>query len=274
MASQNPTTSTNAGNGDLSAAQKLMQKHADEAHKASMEEVPDEEDLKHGEVPKSTSILEPADDDGASAPTWAQPVSARAAGKQKAQEIPAQVNQPALDTQSHDLFPELGGTLKPQNGPTVASIWSAKKPTNASPTGTNGKTNGLTPTNNSSRASTPTSGAATPTSTNNSATPRGPPTMMNIPGRHTERISLAPSQLLPRTQMKKPLADVLKDVNKRSKATITNTTGQGGAQWFTAIGPVDACRQALKDLVEQIGSKVCHVVTISKICTDQALAIR
>lgn len=264
MASQNLTPSTNAGNGDLSAAQKLMQKHADEAHKASMEEVPDEEDLKHGEVPKSTGILEPADDEGASAPTWAQPVSAKAAGKQKAQELAAQANQPALDTQSHDLFPELGGAPKLQNGPAVASIWSTKMPMNVSPTGTNGKTNGLTPTNNSSRASTPTSGVATPTSKNNSTIPRGPPTMMNMPGRHTERISLAPSQMLPRTQMKKPLADILKDVNKRSKAIITNTTGQGGAQWFTAIGPVDACRQALKDLVEQIGSKVSHVETISK----------
>jgi hypothetical protein len=56
--------------------------------------------------------------------------------------------------------------------------------------------------------------------------------------------------------MKKPLADILKDVNKKSKANITMTTGQGGALWFTAIGPMDACRQALKDLVEQIGSKV------------------
>lgn len=259
MESQNTTSPKNAGKGDLSAAQKLMQKHTDEAHKASMEEVPDEEDLKHGEVPKSTSVLEPANDEGTSAPTWAQPVSAKAAGKQKAQELPAQGNQPAIDMQSHDSFPELGGAPKPQNGPAVASIWSTKKPANVSLNETNGKTNGLSPTNNSSRASTPTSGAATPTSINNSATPRGPPTMMNMPGRHTERISLALSQLLPRTQMKKPLADILKDVNKRSKATITNTTGQNGAQWFTAVGPVDACRQALKDLVEQIGSKVIHV---------------
>lgn len=241
-----------------------MQKHADEAHKARMEEIPDEEDLKHGEVPKSTSILEPADDEGTPVPTWAQPVSPKAAGKQKAQDPPVQANQPAPDTQSHDLFPELGGTPKPQNGPAVASIWSAKSAANVSHSGTNGKTNGLTPTNNSSRASTPTSGGAIPTSTTNLATPRGLPATINIPGRHTERIPLAPSQLLPRTQMKKPLADILKDVNKRSKATITNTTGQGGAQWFTAIGPVDACRQALKDLVEQIGSKVSKVESISK----------
>jgi hypothetical protein len=255
MASQKSLNSANSGSGDLTAAQKLMQKHADEAHQASIEEVPDEEDLKHGEVPKSATILEPAEGEGVSAPTWATPVSAKAAGKQKARDLPSQANKPPLDTQSHELFPELGGTAKSQNGPTVASIWGAKKPTTASPTTSNGKANGLTPTNGSSRASTPTSGAATPTSTLNSATPKGPPSMMAIPGRHTERIQLAPSQLLPRTQMKKPLPDVLKEVNKRSKANITMTTGQGGAYWFTAIGPIDACRQALKDLVEQIGSK-------------------
>jgi len=256
MASPKTTNSTNSGNSDLTAAQKLMQKHADEAHQASIEEVPDEEDLKHGEVPKSASILEPTDDEGASAPTWAQPVSAKSAGKQKVRDLSSQANNPPLDTQSHELFPELGGAPKSQNGPTVSSIWGGKKPMTVIPTGTNGKANGLTPTNGSSRASTPTSGAATPTSTVNSATPKGPPNMMAIPGRHTERIQLAPSQLLPRTQMKKPLADVLKEVNKRSKANITMTTGQGGAHWFTAIGPIDACRQALKDLVEQIGSKV------------------
>jgi hypothetical protein len=256
MATDTAASSANTGETHLSAAQKLMQKHADEAHKTTIEDVPDEEDLKHGEIPKSTSILEPTNDEGTSTPTWAQPVSAKAAGKQKAQEVPSKGNGPSLDTQSHDLFPELGGAPKSQNGPTVSSIWSAKKPAAANSTGSNGKTNGLSPSNGTSRASTPTSGAATPTSAAHSTAPRGPPNMMAIPGRHTERIQLAPSQLLLRSQMKKPLADVLKDVNKRSKATITMTTGQGGAFWFTAVGPIDACRQALKDLVEQIGSKV------------------
>lgn len=262
MASQKNINSINSGSGELTAAQKLMQKHAaDEAHQVSIEEIPDEEDLKRGEVPKSASILEPTGEEGVSAPTWAQPISAKTAGKQKA--IPSQENKPTLDTQSHELFPELGGTPRPQNGPTVPSIWGAKKPAATSPTGVNGKANGLTPTNGSSRASTPTSGIATPTSTLNSAAPKGPLNMMAIPGRHTERIQLAPSQLLPRAQMKKPLADVLKEVNKRSKANITMTTGQGGAYWFTAVGPIDACRQALKDLVEQIGSKVSLSKTIS-----------
>jgi hypothetical protein len=247
MATESPTKSINGGSGGLSAAQKLMQKHADEAHRATIEEVPDEDDLKHGEAPKSASILESTVDGSAAEPTWAQPVSAKAAGKQKDQESSSKGNGPTLDTQSHDLFPELGGTPKSQSSPAMASIWSAKKPATA---------NGTSPSNGTPRASTPTSGAATPTSTTGSSLPRGPPNLMSIPGRHTERIQLAPSQLLQRTQMKKPLADILKDVNKKSKANVTMTTGQGGALWFTAIGPVEACRQALKDLVEQIGSKV------------------
>lgn len=238
MATEAPTMSTN-GDGELSAAQKLMQKHAhDEVHKVTVEDVPDEDDIKHGEPPKVASILESPEDVAAAAPSWAQPVSTKAAGKQKATEQP--VKAATLDTQSHELFPELGAP-KAQNGTSAPSIWSAMKPAVA-----NGSTGG-TP-----RTATPTSGAATPTGP---AVARGLPNM-SMPGRHTERIQLAPSQLMPRQQMKKPLADILKDVNKKSKATVTMTTGQGGTLWLTAIGPVDACRQALKDLVEQIGSRV------------------
>jgi hypothetical protein len=56
--------------------------------------------------------------------------------------------------------------------------------------------------------------------------------------------------------MKKPLVDVLKDINKKSKANVTVSTGNAGLMWFSAVGPQDACRQALKDVVEQIGAKV------------------
>jgi len=49
-------------NGELSNAQRLMQQHeADIDHKVSVEEVPDEDDLKHGEPPVSASVLEAAD---------------------------------------------------------------------------------------------------------------------------------------------------------------------------------------------------------------------
>ncbi|KAL5350737.1 hypothetical protein ACLOAV_004306 [Pseudogymnoascus australis] len=244
-----PTTSNlpvaNGTSIELSAAQKLMQKH--EAHNPTIEDVVDEEDvIKHGEAPKSTSVLEAVDDVQEAVPTWAPTVSAKAAGKQKATEQPEK-EKAGLDTRSHELFPELGGG-KAQNAPSVASIWSGKKPAVVSDKGLNG-TNGSTPHENGSG---PTSGAATPTS---ASTPSGGPGNFSIPGRHSERISLAPNQLLPRNQMKRPLADVLKDINRKSKATVTVTTGNAGLLWFSAVGPQDACRQALKDVVEQIGAK-------------------
>ena len=227
----------NGASSELSAAQKLMQKH--EAHNPTLEEVVDEEDInKHGGQPQSTSVLEPAEE--AQVPSWAPTPSAKAAGKQKEQ--PAK-EKAGLDTRSHELFPELGGG-KSQNAPSVASIWSGKKPAVVSSNGTNGSSA-------HEGESAPTSGAATPTSASASSGPGN----FSIPGRHSERISLAPSQLLPRAQMKKPLADVLKDINKRSKATVTVTTGNAGLLWFSAVGPQDACRQALKDVVEQIGAK-------------------
>ena len=247
----NGQSEANGTNGDLSAAQKLMLKH-DEHHTATIEDVPDEDDLKHGELPTSSSILEAADE-AAAPPSWTPPVSAKAAGKQKAEEPQASAPTPSLDTQSHELFPELGSGPKPSNSPSVGGIWSGKKPP-----GLNG-TNGSTPTNGISAGSAPTSGTATPTS-------RGGPGNMAIPGRHTERISLAPSQIIPRSQMKKPLPDIIKDINKRSKATITMTTGNAGLLWFSATGPEAACRQALKDVVEQIGAKVSLLKRLSFPC--------
>lgn len=249
----------NGNNGGLSAAQKLMQKH-DEAHNPTIEEIPDEEDFKHSEEPHSSSVLEVADDSG-STPTWTQPLSTKAAGKQKATEQAAKENKPSIDTQSHDLFPELGGAPKPSNAPSVASIWSGKKPSISTPSGANG-TNGMPAVNGASRGSAPTSGTASPTPSTPIAS-RGGPNTMAIPGRHSERISLAPTQLLPRAQMKKPLPDLLKDINKKSKATVTMTTGNAGLLWFNAVGPQEACRQALKDIVEQIGAKVSRIQCIN-----------
>ncbi|RFU32778.1 hypothetical protein B7463_g3550, partial [Scytalidium lignicola] len=244
MASAQTTSQNGHADGELSAAQKLMQKH-DEAHKATIEDTVDEDDLPHGEPPTSATILEDVNQAG-NAPGWAAPMSAKAAGKQRADDGPKPT---VLDTQSHDLFPELGGAPKPKQTSNVAPIWTSKKPSAA----TNGKSNGTSP-NGTSRASTPASGTATPTSTMSQAA-RGGPQTMSMPGRHQERIPMFPNQMLPRTQLKKPLPDILKDINKKSKATVTTSTGPQGVIYFNAIGPQDACRQALKDVVAQVGSK-------------------
>lgn len=243
----------NGTTAELSAAQKLMQKH--EAHTPTIEDAEDDNDVvKHGDGPHSASVLEAADgtdDAPLVVPTWTPPVSEKVAGKQKAPEQPPKEKKAHLDTKSHELFPELGGG-KTQNAPSVASIWSGKKPVIAKSDDANG-TGAHDAANGGSAA---TSGAATPTSTSAPAAALGGPGNFSIPGRHSERISLAPNQLLSRSQMKKPLADVLKDINKKSKANVTVSTGNAGLQWFSAVGPQDACRQALKDVVEQIGAKV------------------
>jgi len=79
---------------------------------------------------------------------------------------------------------------------------------------------------------------------------------MNLPGQHRERVQFAPSQLTPRTQLKKPVLDVLRDINKRSKARVEMSTGPGGMIVFEGTGPVEAVRNALKEVATQLGSKV------------------
>jgi hypothetical protein len=246
LSTQNGLLTTNGGNGSLSPV---------EPHKATIEEVPDEDEFQHNEEPKSSSILEAADDI-TSAAKWPQPMSTRSAGKQKVQDQP--VNEAILppDTHSHELFPELGGTTKSQSTPHVPSIWSAKKPGTHIADAGNGKSNGQVTPNGTSRASTPLSGMTVPSPPISSAPVRLAQNTMALPGHQTERISISPEQLLPRAQMKKPVADVLKEVNKKSKATITMSTGARGMLWFTATGPYAACRQALQDLCAQICSKV------------------
>ncbi|KAL8733684.1 MAG: hypothetical protein Q9181_003481 [Wetmoreana brouardii] len=247
---------------DISPAQRLQEKHlADAAHRPQVEEVIDEEDIAH--PPPSMHIassLSPS-----TAELTPQPLSEKAAGKQKARDEPIEpppVVAPnvVLDTKSEDAFPALGGGPKPQAQAPMAMAWGARKPpsvANAIPNGMNGQ--GPMSSASTSRASTPASGKLTPATTNASAASqlRGPvvPQHMPIPGRHSERIQFAPSQLLPREQLKKPLQDVLRSINKRSKATVEMKSGPAGTIIFEGTGPVDAARQALRDVAKEVGSK-------------------
>ncbi|KAL8648091.1 MAG: hypothetical protein Q9226_006144 [Calogaya cf. arnoldii] len=252
---QDPTT-------DLSPAQRLQEKHvADAAHRPMVEDVVDEEDIAH--PPPSMKAAAPA----RSAPVeeTPQPLSEKAAGKQKVREEPIEppssANPPVvLDTKSEDAFPALGRGPKPAAPASVPIAWGARKPlgvANAVPNGINGQ--GPVSSTSSSRASTPMSGRITPASTNASLAShrRGPsnPQYIPIPGRHSERIQFAPSQLLPREQLKKPLLDVIRNINKKSKATVEMKSGPGGTIIFEGTGPVDAARQALRDVAKEVGSK-------------------
>lgn len=85
---------------------------------------------------------------------------------------------------------------------------------------------------------------------------------MSLPGKHVEQLRLAPSQLLPRNQLKKPVRDILRDISKRSKATVDMRGGPNGSIIFEGKGSVDAVRQALKEVAQQVGSKVIYCVHV------------
>lgn len=230
------STEINGGSSStdgLSAAERLMQKHAsEEAHPVTLEEVPDEEFVAH--PPPSGIPAEAA-------------ASGKAAGKQPVREQKTS-NKPALDTQNEELFPALGASKAPAAA--APSMWS-KKPA-AVGKAANGVSNGV-PTS-APRSSAPSSGIVTPSSTAGSQ--RGPVPQMNLPGRFSERIQLHSSMLTPKNQLKKPVAEVLREINKRSKANVEMKSGPNNLIIFEGSGPVDAVRIALKEVATQLCAKV------------------
>lgn len=260
--------STNGGStallDSLTPAQKLQEKHdADAAHRATIEDVIDEEDIQHP-PPSRQDVSEPQ----ATPPQQSASgtMSEKVAGKRKArEELNAVVPngqpqmQPTLDTKSEELFPALGAGPGSKAPVAAASAWGTKKPPSVGAAGStfvNGR-GPLTSSTASSRASTPASGIQNDTSTNASIKPiRGVPQKMSLPGRHTDRFEFAPGQLVPRDQLRKPIKDVLQFINKRSKATVSMKPGPGGAFIFEGVGPFNDTRQALKDVAKEIGVKV------------------
>ena len=216
---------TSAASHNLTAAERLLEKHeADAAHRPMVEDVVDEDDIAH---PPPSMHLAPKPAFTPAAANADALMSEKAAGKQRANDEPPQVPAVAktngfssLNTQSEEAFPALGGGPKASAPAPTARAWGAKKPS-AVHIGPNG-TNGHVPLSSmaSSRASTPTSGMLTPASTNVTIPhqPRGLsiPQHMPMPGRHSERIHFAPSQLLARDQLKNPLQETLRAINKGS----------------------------------------------------------
>ncbi|KAK4201078.1 hypothetical protein QBC40DRAFT_278797 [Triangularia verruculosa] len=194
------------------------------AHHVMVEDVPDEE-----LPPKSAASNEASTTE--SAPPAAAPKPAKAA---------------SIATQSRELFPELGTAPAPVARPT--GIWAKR-------TGANGtsESNGTPPT------SAPPSGAATPTP----LAVRGPASI-SIPGRNVEYTLLEPQHVLPRAQLKKPLPDIAKDFNRRSRAPIKVSTMADGKVRVEATGAQDIATQALKDFINQIGTKLTIKVPIPR----------
>lgn len=148
-----------------------------------------------------------------------------------------------IDTQSHESFPELGaGKGKSAN---VAPIWGAKA-TN----GANGSSAAAP------RSSTPAAAAAAAATAAAQPPPQGAKPAFSIPGRNVESITVEPQFVLQRGQLKRPIADIIKDINRKSRANVSMTTASNGRLKFDAAGPPDVAQQALKDLINQIGTKV------------------
>jgi len=216
MASEAAATTAPEG---LTPAQRLMHEH--DHHHVTVEDVPDEEDLTHA-APAPPAAM-PASDTPVA-------LSDKAAGKQKADDGHVPVRKPALNTSSEEAFPALG-PVKPRAQASIAPPWG-KKPAVVTANGVNGA--------------------------HGSAGPNGAPVTlpsMNIPGKHTERISFSPKQLTPRQQLKKPVPDIIRDINRRSKAKVEYRAGPGGTVIFESTGPVDAVRQSLKEIADHVGSK-------------------
>lgn len=256
MASEATANGSASAPEALTPAQKLMEKHAaDETHRPTVEEVVDEEDIIH----PPPSLKKQADGTSDPGPLMTE----KAAGKQKAQDpdiLPtkkAAANAP-LNTQSEELFPALG-PAKPRGAP-VAPAWG-KKPASLTTNGVNGSANGAASSNTSSRASTPASGMGTPGSfaPSTAAAHRVPLPSMSLPGKHAESITFAPSQLLRGNQLKKPMTEILRDINRKSKAKVEYKQGSGGNIIFEGTGPIDAVRNALKEVANELGSKVRHL---------------
>lgn len=210
---------------NMSAAEKLQLEHAQaaEGHHVTVEEVPDEDlGLHHPSAGTTDSSA----------------LSEKAAGKQRETTTgPSPAKASKLDIQSQELFPELGGP-KAQATKNVPKWGAANVSTNGNGSAANG-------------AATPSSGTATP---NAKSTSSGVP-LVRLPGRYTETLNLEPQELKPREQLRRPLAQILQDINRTSRAQVKSVPAARG-QRFEVVGPQEAAQQALKELVKQIGSTV------------------
>ncbi|KAK0249226.1 hypothetical protein B0A54_17272 [Friedmanniomyces endolithicus] len=248
MATESAVNGTSATNDGTSAAERLMKQH-DEDHHAYVEEA-DDEDAPHPAPSAAPSLPVTGDPSRVATPSAEPAMSAKAAGKQPVREeqSTAGASKPRLDTNSEDAFPALGA---PKSQATAAPTpWSRKPAAVAKAAGgmSNGTTNGKAQSNASSRSGTPASGMMTPGST---APSQGG--AMHLPGRYKEAITLPYQMMTPRGQLKKPVMELLRDVNKRSKATITHRESPSGLI-LEGIGPVDAVRVGLKEAANQLCS--------------------
>ncbi|KAF2670331.1 hypothetical protein BT63DRAFT_386720 [Microthyrium microscopicum] len=224
-------SSSNGSN--LTPAEQLRMRHAaNEPHNPTVEDVVDEEDVQH--PPALHASSDPVTASSSSDPTGKPPV-----------DVPSRPKKAPLNVNSEEAFPSLGPS-KP--APVAASHTWSRKPAST----LNGSAN--TPTNGSSQASQARARNA-PAQGGNSSPSNFGLSNVSLPGRAVERVAFAPQQITPRHLLKKPIPEVLREINKRSKAQVVVKEGPGGQIIFEGTGPQDAVRQALKEVANQVGSK-------------------
>ncbi|EED23359.1 RNA binding effector protein Scp160, putative [Talaromyces stipitatus ATCC 10500] len=201
--------------GQASKSPAALLSEQHEKHNVTVEDTVDEDDIQH---PPPSSIAKPSASESSETAT---PTVSKA------------TKAPALDVQSEELFPALGSGPKSKAAANVPTAWGAKR---------------------SAATAAPQNGAQSVAQSSASEFSSAPK-IMTMPGKYVEKLRLAPSQMLPRNQLKKPVRDILRDISKRSKATVDMRAGPNGSIIFEGKGSVDAVQQALKEVAQQVGSK-------------------
>lgn len=242
-----------------SPAEMLEQQHSRDAHNVTVEDVVDEEDKLH--PPPSLAATQTPQ---TPAPTW---IAAEKDATPKDQQQPSSKPQPKkkpFDVQSEESFPALGGGTKSRASASMPMAWGTRKPNTAS--NSNVMNGGQPEPHLSPATSTHTSPLASTIGASSSAGPvaSGPAAgssagarILTMPGKHVEQIRFAPSQMLTRNQLKRSIQEIVRDISKKSKARLDVREGPNSSYIFEGVGTVDAVRQALKEVAQQVGSKVC-----------------
>jgi hypothetical protein len=251
--------------GGMTPAQILQAKHeaAEKAkhvpaeyHKASVEEVVDDADLVEGKSKAAAApVVAGGDKNGISKSNGdVGQMSETAKGKRKAQDGPSKAN--VLDTQSEELFPSLGGGPKAR-APPGAGAWGKQKATSSPRMAPNGNMNGLpsVPSAISSGRSTPISGVATPASpTSYSAQRRNAPSVVSLPGRHTQQLILLKSEI----DRSRGLQSILDDIKRKLRVEIQTRetmTQDHASLTFTVSGPAEQVKQAVSRISKDLTSR-------------------
>ena len=212
-------------------AQILQEQHdAAEKHTVTVEDVPDEEDLKlHSSETGLTSVL-----DDINPPATNGTMSAKAAGKQRATQAPAM-------TEEH--FPALGGGPKPQST-SSAPLWGSKGKASITSNGIQNST--LRPTPVSVNATTPFGKA---------------PLIANLPGAY-ERDRLILNRDINASKVSVP--KLISQIEKSGVRISTQETSDGihmGTN-FHAVGQPAAVEAALRRISKELTPSSTETITI------------